>query len=396
MVYVLDINSVPLMPTERNGKVKRMLKDGRAVVVDYQPFTIQLTYEPKTKVTQETTLGIDIGYTDVGASVITKTKELFSGNFKVRTDIQKRLADRRMYRRTRRGRKTRYRQPRFLNRKKKYGDAPSIRHKVDSHIRIINKITSILPVDNLNIEIANFDLAKINNEKIKGKEYQNGVQKGYENVKAYVLARDKHTCYFNSSKCVEKLEVHHLVFRSQGGSDKPSNLITLCKKCHTKLHDGKLDLPKNLKHKSLRSASFMNTVSKRLQELLPDIKYTYGYETKEKRYAQGLEKTHATDAFCIAAGTNQARIKTVDFQFKRKNNRQLGKLRKGFAPSSRKQRYPIQPKDIIEYDGKKYAAIGTHNKGTRVIFWLDGKKKSVSIKKVKIIFHQRTMFANVA
>jgi len=383
------------MPTERNGKVKRMLASGKAVVVDYQPFTIKLTYEPETKVTQKTTLGIDIGYTNVGASVVTKTKELFSGNFKVRTDIQKRIADKAMYRNTRRGRKTRYRKPRFLNRKKKYGDAPSVRHKVDSHIRVINKITSILPVDNLNIEIANFDAAKINNPEIKGKEYQQGVQKGYENVKAYVLARDKHTCYFKNG-CVEKLEVHHIVFRSNGGSDKPSNLITLCKKCHAKLHAGKIDLPKDLKHKSLRSVTFMNVVSKRLQELLPDIDYTFGYQTKEKRYRQGLEKTHATDAFCIADGTIQTRIKTIDFQFKRKNNRQLGKLRKGFAPSSRKQRYKIQPRDIIQYEGKIYTAIGSQNKGKYICFNISGKRVAKSIKKVKLICHSKTIFQNVA
>ncbi len=43
MVYVLSKEGKPLMPTERYGKVRRMLRDGRAKVVKAKPFTIQLT-----------------------------------------------------------------------------------------------------------------------------------------------------------------------------------------------------------------------------------------------------------------------------------------------------------------------------------------------------------------
>jgi 5-methylcytosine-specific restriction endonuclease McrA len=32
------------------------------------------------------------------------------------------------------------------------------------------------------------------------------------------------------------LEVHHQVFRSQGGTDEEHNLITLCTRCHTENH----------------------------------------------------------------------------------------------------------------------------------------------------------------
>ena len=80
------------------------------------------------------------------------------------------------------------------------------------------------------------------------------------------------------------------------------------------------------------------------------------------------------------------------FVCKRKNNRKLGKLRKGFAPSSRKRRYPIQPKDIVEFKGRRYMAVGTHNKGTRVIILVDGKKKSVSVKKLKVIYHTKSLY----
>ena len=43
MVNVLDKDGSPLAPTDRNGKVRRMLKEGKAKVVSSDPFTIQLT-----------------------------------------------------------------------------------------------------------------------------------------------------------------------------------------------------------------------------------------------------------------------------------------------------------------------------------------------------------------
>ena len=391
MVYVLDKDGNPLMPTKRYGWVRRSLRDGKAKVVRREPFTIQLTYEPETNEVQETTLGMDIGYENVGVSVVSESKEIFSGNFKLRTDIQSKLVDRRMYRRTRRGRKTRYRKARFLNRKRTYADAPSIRHKVESHVRIINLLTGIMPIDKVEFEIANFDTQKINDPTIHNEGYQQGVQLGYMNVKEYVKSRDRHTCHFNNKDCCKRLEVHHVQFRSEGGSDIPDNLITVCKKHHDGIHSGKYKNPKKSKFKSLRSATFMNTVSARLKKLFPDVGYTFGYETKYKRYELDLEKSHVNDAFVIANGRNQERCKTVQFEFKRKNNRQLGKQRKGFAPSSRKQRYPIQPKDIIEYEGRRYKAIGTHNKGTRVMIHYNGKKKSVAIKKIKLTYNSRTI-----
>lgn len=397
MIYVLDIDGKPLMPTKRNGWVRRALRDGKAKVVRTKPFTIQLLYESDTKITQPCSLGIDMGYEYVGASVATEKEEVFSGTFKLRTNIQSKLETKRMYRRNRRGRKTRYRKPRFQNRKKEYRDAPSVRHKVHSHLRAIKFINSILPLTQVVIEISNFDPHKLKNPKVSGVAYQYGEAHGFENVKSYILHRDRHTCYFNNKnpwKCAYKLQVHHIEFKSRGGSDAPNNLITLCEKCHDQLHKGKCDLPRNIKskHKRLRSATFMNHVSKRLMDFFGNkIKYTYGYTTKLKRYKLGIQKSHSNDAFVIAGGIKQKRCKKSKAIFRRRNNRELGKQRKGFAPSSRKQRYPIQPMDVVEYEGIRYYTKGTHNKGTRIIITVNGKKKSVAVKKVKPILSQKSL-----
>lgn len=44
MVYVLNKDGKPLMPTTRSGRVRRLLKSYKAIIVNYQPFTIKLTY----------------------------------------------------------------------------------------------------------------------------------------------------------------------------------------------------------------------------------------------------------------------------------------------------------------------------------------------------------------
>ncbi len=57
-VYVISQSGKPLMPTKRFGKVRRLLKEGKAKVIHRKPFTIQLLYE-STKYTQDVTVGID-------------------------------------------------------------------------------------------------------------------------------------------------------------------------------------------------------------------------------------------------------------------------------------------------------------------------------------------------
>ena len=151
MVYVLDVNGQPLMPTTRHGKVRHLLKENKAKVIKRCPFTIQLLYK-STTYTQLITLGVDAGSKHIGLSATTETKVLYESDVELRNDIVGLLATRRENRRVRRNRKTRYRQPRFNNRvksKKKGWLAPSIRQKIDCHLTVIDKITKILPITKL-------------------------------------------------------------------------------------------------------------------------------------------------------------------------------------------------------------------------------------------------------
>ena len=258
MVNVLGKDGQPLMPTDRHGKVRRLLKSNKAKVVRKCPFTIQLLYESTTH-TQEITLGVDSGSKHIGISATTKNKVLFEADVELRNDITNLLSTRRELRRSRRNRKTRYRKPRFDNRRRKDGWlAPSVQNKVDTHLTVIRKVHEILPVAKIIVEVASFDIQKIKNPAISGTEYQQGDQLDFWNIREYVLFRDGHTCQCCKGKSKDKvLNVHHIESRKTGGN-APNNLITLCETCHTGYHKGIVKLPKTIhRGMSFRDATFM-------------------------------------------------------------------------------------------------------------------------------------------
>ena len=76
MVYVLDKDGNPLMPTRRYGKVRHLLKEGKAVVVRHDPFTIRLTYNSG-RHKQPVSLGVDAGSKHIGLSATTEKKGVF-------------------------------------------------------------------------------------------------------------------------------------------------------------------------------------------------------------------------------------------------------------------------------------------------------------------------------
>jgi len=329
-VYVISKDGKPLMPTKRHGKVRRLLKQGLAKVVRREPFTIQLLYDTTTY-TQPVTVGVDIGSKTVGISAITNKQELLSMEVELRQDIKKLLLKRREHRRFRRYRKRRYRKPRFLNRRRPEGWlAPSVKWKADAHIRLVNFVAKILPVTKVVVEVAPFDIHKIVNPEVSGKEYQEGPQKDFWDVREYCLWRAGYKSELSGKKGV--LEVHHIVPRSQGGTDNPSNLIVLTAEEHKAIHEGKIKIPRSKlkKVKILKDASHVSTIGWYIVNTLKgryDINITYGSITKAKRVEMGLEKTHRNDAFVIAGGNkNVNRAPEWYFgKFFRRQNRSLHK-----------------------------------------------------------------------
>ena len=309
-VYVLDKNGQPLMPTKRFGKVRRMLRDKKAKVVRSCPFTIRLLYEPETDVVQECYCGVDTGSKHIGVAVVGNDRVLYQSQTELRSDIKRKMDSRRMHRRSRRNRKTRYRKPRFLNRKnsiRKDRLPPSVKHKVQAHIDEIKFCKKILPVSDLILEVSQFDTALMKNpslinEKVKHWGYQKGFNYGYSSRREAILHRDNYTCQCCGKKNC-RLEVHHIVFRRNGGSDSLENLITLCGDCHKSVHLGEIDLKlKGKRRGTLRYATQMSTIRCMLLRKYPDVIETFGFVTKANRENLGLKKDHYIDACVIASG----------------------------------------------------------------------------------------------
>ena len=389
VVYVLNMKGSPLMSTSP-VRAKKLLRSGEAKVVKLSPFTIQMRFLMGGS-KQEIILGIDSGYKNIGYSCKTSKKELFADVVILDTKTKERLAERKSHRRNRRS-KLWYREPRFNNRKKGSNWLPpSVKRNYDAHITMVHLIEKLLPITKTVVEIGNFDIQKLGNPEIQGKEYQQGNSYGFQNVKAFIIYREKGNCQFcGKEKGNDVFQLHHIDGR-QTGSNSPDNLALVHSKCHDKIH--KKHLEKTLKkNKSYREATFMNVVKDKFQKDL-GCETTYGYITYAKRLALGLPKTHYNDAFVIASGTNQIRAIPMSVVQKRKNNRSVQLNRKGFAPSIRKKRYPHQPKDLVWVGGKKYEVVGTHCYGKSVIVKNPNAVKHLdfSVKKIEKHFRYNSL-----
>ena len=397
MVYVLNRYGKPLMPTTRYGRVRRLLRKGLAVVVDYRPFTIQLTYDTPNGV-QEVSLGVDAGTKHVGFSATTKKKVLFEAELLLRSDIVEKLSTRREFRRARRNRKTRYRKSRFLNR-------------TDCHIYWIQNICKFLPINKITVETAQFDtqLLKAMEQGLplpQGTDYQKGEQLGFWNVREYVLFRDNHTCRCCKGKSKDnKLRVHHIESRKTGG-DAPNNLITLCSECHAKYHRGEINLPKTARRgTSLRDAAQMGIMRKalfnRLNEEIGDAipcYETYGYITKHTRTNACLPKAHVIDARCISGNPY---VETDEHYWiirkLRTNNRQLHKasiIKGGIRKNNQAPRevHGYRLMDSVVYAERPCFVNGRRQSGYFSLSDISGHvlAASVNYKHLNLINHNNT------
>jgi len=278
-----------------------LLKDGKAKVVRRDPFAIKLRFG-SSGYTQVVVAGMDTGSKTIGSAAIANGKVVYQAEVTLRDDVSRKMKQRATYRRTRRGRKTRYRKSRWSNRASMCADgrlASSIRSKVESHLRERDFVERIVPVRRWKVELASFDIHKIVNPDVEGAGYQVGAQKDFYNVKAYVLRRDGYRCQSGrQGKHSPKLHVHHKVFRAQGGSDEPSNLITLCATCHDDLHAGTFNL--KAKRSRTKHATEVGIVKGAIVGTGWAFSPTFGYETKWKReQCLGWSKSHAADAAAI-------------------------------------------------------------------------------------------------
>ena len=395
MVYVISQSGKALMPTNRHGKVRHLLREGKARVVRREPFTIQLLYDSK-EYTQPVTLGVDAGTGHVGLSATTEKIELFAAEVTLRRDITSLLAARREARRTRRDRKTRYRAPRFNNRRRKEGWlAPSVEQAAQSHLSLIHKVHSFLPIAKTVIEVAQFDTQLLKNPDIQGEQYQQGEQLGFWNVREYVMFRDGHKCQHCHGKSKDKvLNVHHIESRKKGGN-APNNLITLCETCHKAYHRGVFKL-KVSRGASLRDAALMNimrwTVYNRAKQEFGNVRLTYGYITKNTRIQNRLDKSHTVDARCISGHPLAKPCETLwRMRQIRRHNRQLYRANTLKGGIRKKNQAPRLVKgfrlfDKILYNGVECFIFARRTSGSFDIRKFDGVRVNAGISYKKLTF----------
>ena len=259
IVYVLDREGKPLMPTTRCCKVRRMLKSGMAKAVCSKPFTIQLTYEPTTNVVQDVILGIDPGRINIGITAVLENGEnIYSAKvITCNDDTPKHMLKRKRCRRaSRQGeRKRRQRrakrnktvfnptakakdkgyglisgqqnclgrvlpgcekpiplhyikntEARFNNRQRPDGWlTPTATQLLRTHVNFVKKICKILPISHVVLETNKFTFMALDNPRVQKWQYAKGPLYGYSSVNEVVSEQQEGKCLF----CSHNIEHYH-------------------------------------------------------------------------------------------------------------------------------------------------------------------------------------------
>lgn len=366
-VLVVGKNKIPLMPCHP-ARARQLLKKGRAKVFRQYPFTIILI-DRNGGDTQETQIKIDAGSKTTGIAIVAMFKrgrrciwaaELTHRGWQIRDGLLKR----RQSRRGRRTRKTRYRQPRFDNRRRPKGWlAPSLKSRVDNSITWVTRLIQFVPITQLAQELVRFDTQKLQNAEISGIEYQQGELQGYE-VREYLLEKWGRMCAYCGIKNTP-LEVEHIVPKSRGGSNRVSNLTLACRDCNqakgnqTAEEYGFADIQKHAK-KPLKHATTINitrwALFDRLKSFGLPLEIGTGGRTKYNRRKQDYPKTHWLDAVCVGpSGENvyvDDRMSSLVITAMGRQSRQMQRTDKyGFPRTSAKADrmvYGFQTGDIVK------------------------------------------------
>ena len=378
-VFVLDANRKPLTPC-KPSLARKLLKVGKAKVFRLYPFTILLKKEV-TEDPQPVTLKIDPGSKVTGLAILLDSSLIWVAELTHRPQaIKTSLESRRSLRRGSRSRHTRYRQARFLNRTKpKVWLAPSLRHRVETTLTLVKKLSKLAPVKTIFQELVRFDLQKIENPEISGVEYQQGVLAGYE-VREYLLNKWERRCAYCSAENVP-LQVDRIHPKASGGTNRISNLCLACEPCNTKkgTQDIKIFLAKKpdiLKKilaqakRPLKDATAVNSTRwalfDRLKETGKVIITGSGGLTKFNRIRLELPKTHFFDAACVGDTPNISVLANQPLNIKATGHgsRQMCRTDKFGFPSRYVPRFKLvkgfQTGDIIKAvvtSGKK---VGTY------------------------------------
>lgn len=455
IIYVLNADGEPLMPTHRLGMVRHWLNKHEAHWYGNRRDTIQFD-RPVANNIQQCIEGVDLG-NHLGIAVVcpVTNQELYrSVSHRDYQGEVKRNVKRREQRRSRRNR-LRYRQVRFSNRRQSAGWlAPSIQHYLDFTVKEIKRIQQFLPISKVILETTIFDIARLTNFGIRPDDYTKGRLHGYHSLKKYLYdQQDGIDPLDGQHYMLSEMVVHHLNYRNQGGTNSPDNTILLSRKNHNTANHNNGVLKTLAKHYqsslvNTKGAYLMNIMHLRLPKLLSNkpVQLTFGYKTAQQRQLYGFKKNrqniinHAVDAMLIANGDNRT-ITMTDTIYREKHHRNNRRLEKFYDAkyyskvdekvysgkklssgrtnrkqkrtynskrsergckktkgrrSIRRQHYPFQPHDKILYQDKIVKCKTTMNRGKSVQFRLPNDKlKSTKPANLTLLHHANSWGINI-
>ncbi len=413
-VFVLNGNKTPLTPCYP-ARARKLLRSQKAAVFRMKPFTIILKRVVEKPIVAETIeFKVDPGSKTSGIVVTINQDVVFAMNLKHHgQSIANNLLSRRQIRRSRRNRKTRYREVRFLNRKKaKNWLPPSIQSRLDNIISWFKQLKSWCPIGEIHVEHVNFDTQKMQSAEIAGVEYQQGTLHGIE-VRQYLLDKWERKCAY-CGKTNVPLQIEHIIPKSKGGTNKVSNLTLACEPCNQK--KGIKSIQAFLKGKpavlnkilaqsneTLKNATAVNAMKDKLfltlsQFSLPTFKWSAAL-TKFNRQNNKFEKDHWIDAACVGESGEDVKIQGVKpFLLKAmgRGNRQVTRINKfGFpcaAPKKHKRIHGFSTGDLVnvvisrgKYVGRYVATIiGIRERGD-FDFKTENQKISTNYKNFTLI-----------
>ena len=329
-VLVIGQDSNPCMPCNP-ARTRKLLKAGKAKIHLYFPFVIQLNYSPTG--TQPVQLKGDPGTRTTGICLNILTQHGWRTVWAMHLvhhpdDIRNSLTKRRSQRNGRRSRNTRYRPPRWNNRKRAKGWlAPSLMTNVINLVTWVKRLKKHAPVTQITIEDVKFDTQLMQNPDISGLEYQYGTLHGTD-IREHTFWKCNYTCSYCGKKNVP-LTVDHIKSQSprtpdrQAGTNTPSNLTAACKPCNQEKSNYSVEefaimrgvksfpLLKINNEKNLKAVGISNSIRLRIIEetknatgINPEL--GSGGRTKFNRENQKYPKTHFIDAAC--AGESGAKV----------------------------------------------------------------------------------------
>ena len=389
MIYFMkDKNGKLGHPTRRADMITKHLKRGTAKIIrrTKDTITIQLLdkeFHDEDTVDVEFRLGLDPGYKHIGFAVFkifnNNITKLFCGEVETRTpDITKNLTERKMYRRKRRYTrrnnilrkysKVKFRKPIWKNRAT-HKFQPTHTHLINTHLNLVNWLSNSIPINKIHIEYSKFDIHKIINPNVYSFWYQRGPQFAFENIKSYIRNRDDYTCQACKSKCLDNNEVHHIIWRENGGTNRPNNLILLCPICHKKIHIGLIKSPAITRQ--YKDSSVLNSCMKEIFNILSNqyiIQDTVGSIVKSVRVNSNITKSHANDASIIAFCDSLELQDIQDYNYVDLNNTITG--------------YQYRRHDrawVKRHEDRKYYTVDMITGKAKILAW-NRNKSSVQIK----------------